>query len=136
MSDTTTTAATPGIDPKRLVAIFYVLAAIAVGVFLERVLGLAFSYARVNDPAIFGEDWTVTTVIGYAIAAGAAIVVWRNARAHKVSLEVAGELKKVTWPSLRETRAATVAVVVATFIAAIILGLFDFVWARLSALIY
>jgi preprotein translocase subunit SecE len=136
MSDTTTTAATPGIDPKRLVAIFYVLAAIAVGVFLERILGLAFSYARVNDPAIFGEDWTVTTVIGYAIAAGAATVIWRNARAHRVSLEVAGELKKVTWPSLRETRAATVAVVVATFIAAIILGLFDFVWARLSALVY
>jgi preprotein translocase subunit SecE len=136
MSDTTTTTATPGIDPKRLVAIFYVLAAIAVGVFIERILGLAFSYARVNDPAIFGEDWTVTTVIGYAIAAGTAIAFWRNARAHRISLEVAGELKKVTWPSLRETRAATVAVVVATFIAAIILGLFDFVWARLSALIY
>jgi preprotein translocase subunit SecE len=127
---------TPGIEPKRLVAIFYVFAAIALGVFLERVLALVFSYGRINDPAILGEDWTLTTAIGFAIAAVAAIVTWRHPRAHRVSLEVAGELKKVTWPSLRETRAATVAVVVTTFVAAIILGLFDFVWARLSALVY
>jgi preprotein translocase subunit SecE len=37
---------------------------------------------------------------------------------------------------MRETRAATVAVVVASFIAAIILGVFDFIWGRLSALVY
>ena len=127
---------TPGIEPKRLVAIFYVFAAIALGMFLERVLALVFSYARINDPAILGEDWTLTTAIGFGIAAVAAIVSWKHPRAHRVSLEVAGELKKVTWPSLRETRAATVAVVVTTFVAAIILGLFDVVWARLSALVY
>jgi preprotein translocase subunit SecE len=127
---------TPGMDPKRLVAIFYVFAAIALGLFLEKILGLAFGAARVVDPALLGEDWTLTTVIGYAVAAVAALLVWRNERALRASLEVAAELKKVTWPSMRETRAATVAVVVATFIAAIILGFFDFVWARLSALIY
>jgi preprotein translocase subunit SecE len=127
---------TPGVDPKRLVVIFYVVAAIALGLFLERVLGLVFSYARVNDPALFGEDWTLTTVIGYAIAVAAGVFTWRHPRANRVSLEVAGELKKVTWPSMRETRAATVAVVVATFIAAVILGVFDFVWARLSSLVY
>jgi preprotein translocase subunit SecE len=123
-------------DPKRLVAIFYVFATIALGLFLEKILGLVFAAARVVDPPLLGEDWTLTTIIGYAVAVVAAVLVWRNARAHRVSLEVAGELKKVTWPSARETRAATVAVVVATFIAAVILGLFDFVWARLSALVY
>jgi preprotein translocase subunit SecE len=127
---------TPGMDPKRLVAISYVFATIALGLFLEKILGLVFGAARVVDPALLGEDWTLTTVIGYAIAIVAGVLVWRNARARRVSLEVAGELKKVTWPSMRETRAATVAVVVATFIAAVILGLFDFVWARLSALVY
>ena len=50
--------------------------------------------------------------------------------------EVWAELKKVTWPSLRETRAATLAVIAATFVAAAILGLFDYVWAWLSARIY
>ncbi len=125
-----------GIDPKRMVLIFYVLAALAIGVFLEKVLGLVFAYARWNDPAIFGEDWSLTTVLGYAMAAAAAVVVWKTPRSQTVSLEIAGELKKVTWPTMRETRAATVAVVIATFAAAVILGVFDYVWARLSSLVY
>ncbi len=125
-----------GMDPKRMVVIFFVLAALAVGVFLEKILGLVFSYARINDPAVFGEDWTLTTVLGFAIAAVAAVVAWRTTRTQAVSLEIAGELKKVTWPTLRETRAATVAVVIATFAAAVILGVFDYVWAKLSSLVY
>ena len=125
-----------GVDPKRLVAIFFVLAALALGVFLEKILGLVFSYARWNDFAVFGEDWTLSTVVGFAASAAAAIVAWRTPKVQTVSLEVAGELKKVTWPTLRETRAATVAVVIATFIAAMILGVFDYVWAKVSSLIY
>jgi preprotein translocase subunit SecE len=125
-----------GIDPKRLVAIFFVFAALAVGAFLEKLLGLLFSYTRWNDPAILGEDWTLTTIVGFAAAAIAAAIAWRTPRVHAVSLEIAAELNKVTWPSMRETRAATVAVLVATFIAAIILGVFDSVWAKLSSLVY
>ena len=125
-----------GIDPKRLVAIFFVFAALGVGVFLEKVLGLLFSYTRWSDPAILGEDWTLTTVVGYAAAAIAAVAAWRTPRLQTVSLEIAAELKKVTWPSMRETRAATVAVVIATFVAAIILGIFDYFWAKLSSLVY
>jgi preprotein translocase subunit SecE len=124
-----------GIEPKRLVAIFYVAAAIFLGVFLEKVLGIVFSYARWNDPALF-SDYRLTTVIGYAIALVVGVVCWKHPRLHGVAIEIAQELKKVTWPSFRETRAATLAVIVATFAAAVILGVFDFVWARLSNLIY
>ena len=127
---------TTGMDPRRMVVIFFVLAAIAVGVFVEKILGLVFTYARWNDPAVFGEDWTLTTVLGFALAVVAAVVAWRTPRTQTVALEIAGELKKVTWPTLRETRAATVAVVAATFAAAVILGVFDFVWARISSLVY
>jgi preprotein translocase subunit SecE len=42
----------------------------------------------------------------------------------------------VTWPSLRETRAATIAVIVASAIAAVVLGVFDLVWSWLSAKVY
>jgi preprotein translocase subunit SecE len=127
-----------GIDPKRLVAIFYVFAAIALGAFLEALAGIALSYLRFNDRQLIGDLTTSEAIgnAGYLVAAIAAWVTWRNPRAHTVSLEVAAELKQVTWPSLRETRAATVAVVLATFVAAIILGLFDFLWARLSSLVY
>jgi preprotein translocase subunit SecE len=125
-----------GIDPRRMVLVFYVLAALALGVFLEKVLGLGFGYTRWNDPAIFGEDWTLTTVLGFALAAAAALVVWRMPKTQTVSLEIAGELRKVTWPTRRETQAATVAVVIATAIAAVILGAFDSLWSWLSGKIY
>ncbi len=126
----------PGIDPKRMVVIFYVAAAVFLGIFLEKMLGILFSYLRWNDFPVFGEDWTITTVVGYATAAASAVVAWRTPRSHAVSMEIAQELTKVTWPTLRETRAATVAVVVATFVAAALLGVFDLVWARLSDLVY
>jgi preprotein translocase subunit SecE len=122
-------------QPKRWVAIFYVLAALAFGVFLERVVALVFSYTRVNDFTFFG-NWNLSSVVGFAIAAIVAVIVWRLPKTQTASLEVALELRRVTWPSLRETRAATIAVIVASFIAAIVLGVFDLLWSRLSNLVY
>lgn len=122
-------------QPKRIVAIAYVLAALVLGVFLEKVTALVFGYVRVNDFEVF-SGWSLSTFIGYGVAAVAAIVGWRVPRTQTVSLEVALELRRVTWPSVRETRAATVAVIVASAIAAVILGLFDFVWSWLSSHVY
>ncbi len=122
-------------QPKRIVAIAYVIAALAVGVFFQKVIELVLSYARVNDFVVLW-DWSLSTVLGFAIAAVIAVVVWRIPRTQTVSLEVALELQRVTWPSLRETRAATVAVIIASAVAAVILGVFDMVWSWLSAKIY
>jgi preprotein translocase subunit SecE len=125
-----------GVDqPKRIVAIFYVLAALALGVFLQKVLELAVAATRFNDAEVlFG--WSVTQIAGFAIAALAAVIVWRIPKTQQVSLEIALELRRVTWPSMRETRAATVAVIVASAVAAIILGVFDLVWSWLSSKVY
>ncbi len=122
-------------QPKRIVVIFWILAAIVLGIFLEKVLALVFSYTRVNDFSIFG-GWTLSTVVGFAAAAVTAVTLWRVPKVQGTSFEVALELRRVTWPSLRETRAATMAVVVATFIASIILGVFDFLWGHISSLVY
>lgn len=128
---------TTGVDqPKRYVAIFYVFAAIALAKFLEKIVSLIFSYARLNDATFLVEGWTTSTLVGFVVAAVVAVVVWRIPKTQTVSLEIALELKRVTWPSLRETRAATIAVVVASFIASIILGVFDYIWGQLSALVY
>jgi preprotein translocase subunit SecE len=122
-------------QPKRIVAIAYVVAALALGVFLENVIGLVLSYTRMNDFSVVG-DWSLSTVLGFGAAAVAAFVVWRIPRTQTVSLEVALELQRVTWPSIRETRAATIAVIVASGVASLILGVFDMVWSWLSAKIY
>jgi preprotein translocase subunit SecE len=125
-----------GVESKRIVAIFYFFAAIVVGIFLEKILGIAFSYARLNDTALLGDEWTITTVLGYGIAAVLAVLAWRSPKVNAVSMQVAQELELVSWPNLRETRASTVAVVVFTFVAAFTLGIFDLVWSRLSSLVY
>ncbi len=126
----------PGVEPKRIVAIFYFFAAVVVGIFLEKILALTFSYARLNDVAVLGDEWTLSTVLGYAIAAAIAVLAWRSPRLNAVSMQVAQELERVSWPSLRETRASTVAVVIFTFVAAFLLGIFDDVWTRLSTRVY
>jgi preprotein translocase subunit SecE len=126
----------PGVDPKRIVAIFYVFAAVVLGIFLEKVLGILFSYARWNDVAVLGEDWTLTTVLGYAVAVVVAFVAWRSQATRGYAMQVAQELERVTWPSWRETRASTVAVVAFTFVASVLLGVFDLLWSRLTSLVY
>ncbi|MGC3998435.1 MAG: preprotein translocase subunit SecE [Anaeromyxobacter sp.] len=120
-------------QPKRIVVIFYVLAALAIGVFLEKVIGKVMAGLSWNDPVVVpGFGYSLSTALGYGLAAIAAVVLWRIPKTQSVSMEIALELRRVTWPTMRETRAATIAVIVASFIAAIILGVFDWVWGTAS----
>jgi preprotein translocase subunit SecE len=69
-----------------------------------------------------------------ALAAG--IVLYKNERVYGLANEVATELKKVTWPTRKETQTATIVVVVTVIVAAILLGVFDAVWSWLTDRIY
>lgn len=73
-------------------------------------------------------------------AAGAAlitgVVMYRSDRIYGLANEVASELKKVTWPTAKEVRTATIVVIVMAIVSALILGVFDFVWTSLTELVY
>lgn len=69
-----------------------------------------------------------------AVTAG--VVLYRNDRIYHLANEVSSELKKVTWPTGKEIRSATLVVIVMAIISALILGLFDFVWSNLTELVY
>ncbi|WP_044186080.1 preprotein translocase subunit SecE [Hyalangium minutum] len=113
-------------DPKRLVVIFLLLAGIVTALFFEHVLGLIWARFGWGDPILVeGVDWQVSTLVGYLLALGLALLVWFQPKAHAVSIDIASELMKVTWPSWSETRASTVAVIVASVVAAIILFFID-----------
>ncbi len=120
---------------KRIVGIAYVVAALVVGVFLARVFQAAFVWGSVNDLDLLGLT-SLSGALGYGIAALVAIFVWRIPRTRQVSLDIALELGRVTWPTMRETRAATIAVIVASLVAAVILGLFDLGWATIANWVY
>jgi preprotein translocase subunit SecE len=95
----------------------------------------------------WGIDWiwgyfgsvpneTIISVAAAVIAAVAGIVMYRSDRYYYLANEVASELKKVTWPTGKEVRTATVVVIVMAIISALILGLFDFVWSKVTELVY
>lgn len=139
-------AARTGTDPARLVVIFLLLMAVAVGMFLGEMIALSLAALNVRDPSfIEGLDWRLSTMAGYALSFGTAIVLWTNARTRAFGDEVASELLKVTWPGWEEVRSSTTAVIVASFISAMILFAIDNfalrlmvdwipqAWARLQA---
>ncbi|MSP91780.1 MAG: preprotein translocase subunit SecE [Myxococcales bacterium] len=64
------------------------------------------------------------------------IALWRDQRVFNLAHEVAGELRKVTWPSFAETRLSTVVVMVTTVLVAVLLALFDFGFRLLTKAIY
>ena len=101
--------------------------------------------------AFYLMKWTIDWIWGYfvavpdefAVTAIAAIValvlgiaLYRRERVYTLATEVASELGKVTWPTAKEVRAATIVVVVMALLSAAILGLFDLVWAQLTEVVY
>ncbi len=88
-----------------------------------------------NDPAVLSRDVTLTTMLGWGVAAAAAIFCFVHKRTFTLAQEVADELAKVSWPSREETGAATVVVLVTVVICALYLGAFDAVWLWLTNLV-
>jgi preprotein translocase subunit SecE len=115
-----------GMDPKRLVVIFYLLTGLIFAVFLDHVCGLVWGRAGWSDPTIIdGLDWQVSTLVGVLLAAAAAVGAYVHPKSHALSLDVASELMKVTWPTWEETKNSTVAVIVASVVAAVLLFVID-----------
>ena len=70
------------------------------------------------------------TVFAGLLAIFVSIWTYRNERIHGLANEVSAELKKVSWPSAKEVRAATLVVIVMS------ISLFDMMWSNLTELIY
>ena len=81
-------------------------------------------------------DEFITTLVAFAGALTTGIVLYKNDRVHGMASEVAAELKKVTWPTAKEVRAATVVVIGMAILSAVVLGLFDLIWAQVTELVY
>ena len=110
-----------GMDPKRLVVIFYLIAGIVLMLFLAHVFD-RFDWA---NKELFEGGFNRSGLVGFLIAAALAIAAYRHPTTHALSIDVASELMKVTWPTWQETRTSTMAVVVASVVAAVILFCID-----------
>jgi preprotein translocase subunit SecE len=105
-----------------LVIIFYLIVGVVLILFLDHLLSLVWAHFGWADPELIeGLQWNVTSLIAVALSLGAALFCYLNPEVRQLSMEVATELMKVTWPSWSETRVSTMAVVVTSLIASIIL---------------
>ncbi len=75
-------------------------------------------------------------LVGTGLAAVAAFMLWRSPRVFQSASDVVAELRKVTWPTRKETTQAAVVVIVLVVIVSIFLGLFDFFWSWFTTLIF
>ncbi len=109
-----------------MVGVAFFAFAFAGGMFLGHVIGAVFHALRLNDLSLLGVDeLTLSAVLGFAVSVGAAVYCWLSQPIRTAALDVASELKRVTWPSLAETRVSTVAVIVASVVSSLVLFGFD-----------
>jgi preprotein translocase subunit SecE len=67
-----------------------------------------------------------------AIAGGILfLVLYKNEQANQFMNEVLVELSRVAWPTQRDTRSATIVVIIMVLISGMVLGLLDYCWVQL-----
>ena len=112
--------------PNKFVHLMFALGALLLAFILSRMTDWAWSYfAKPNDLVINGlgvrrggrRPLSLPTATSGSYAS---------------VIEVTRELEKVTWPTRKETSAATIVVIVTVVIAAIILSIFDAIWSHLT----
>lgn len=116
--------------PNKPVHLMYLCGAVLLFYLLQWSIDWVWGYLATPP-----SDFNISIFAG-AIAVITGIALYRNDRVYTLANEVTGELKKVTWPTPKEVRAATIVVIVMAVISAIILGVFDLVWSNLTELVY
>jgi len=85
----------------------------------------------------FGKPKAFITIpLSFLVASVAVYMAWRSEEIFTLASECVTELMKVSWPTRKETMAATLVVIVTVFIASVFLGIYDGMWAYLSRQLY
>lgn len=116
--------------PNKPVHLIYLVGAVVMFYLLQWSIDWIWGYFAPSP-----SDFKISLAAAL-IATIASIVLYKNDRLYNLANEVSTELKKVTWPTAKEVRSATIVVIIMAILSALILGLFDFVWSNLTELVY
>jgi preprotein translocase subunit SecE len=114
-------------EVKRYVNISFVFVMMVMAWLFVNVISLIFGLLSVMDKPLLGDTVRYSTVAGLILAIIGTIMLWRNSKVYNWALNVAYEMKQVTWPTMDETKYAMKVVIATSVIVALILFLFDFV---------
>lgn len=113
-------------DPRRLVVVSYLVFGLILTLFFGRLIEMLLAQLSVgNAELLAGAGIKLADVLGFVLTAGLATYAWTNPKVKTLSLEVATELMRVTWPSWEDVRVSTIAVVVASLVASVLLFAMD-----------
>jgi preprotein translocase subunit SecE len=116
--------------PNKPVHLIYLCGAVLLFYLLQWSIDWVWGYFSTSPSE------TKISLISAVVAVVIGVTLYRNDRVYTLANEVSGELKKVTWPTAKEVRTATIVVIVMAIISAVILGVFDLVWSNLTELVY
>jgi preprotein translocase subunit SecE len=126
-TDATTAANRSSMTPERLVVIFTLCLAIVLVLFLKHVIAPGWVALGFPDRPLFegAEEWTYSSLVAVALTAAIIGGAWASPKIRHLAFETASELMRVTWPSWAEVRVSTVAVIVASVVAGVVLFFID-----------
>ena len=116
--------------PNRFIHLMFIAGAIVMAYLFAKSGEWALGYLVAKPPE------TLIAVGAVVVGSVGAFILYRNDRVFELAAEVTNELRKVSWPSRKETRTATVVVIIVTLIFAVVLGLYDAFWSWLTGRIY
>lgn len=116
---------------RRVLGFVWTLLAMAVAYVLGAGVLWTFTTLDVANPRVVGNI-PLSTIVGVALAAAIAGGLWAAPKPRTFGIEVVEETRKVVWPSWPEVRDGTLVVTVTAVVFAVILGLFDLLWARVT----
>ena len=117
--------------PNKPVHLMYLVGAVILFYLLQWTIDWVWGTFTPSTPSDFK--------ISLAAAVGATVVgiiTYRNDQIYGLANEVASELKKVTWPTAKETRSSTITVIFMAILSALILFTFDLVWSGITERVY
>lgn len=120
---------------KRLVNLFFAASTLITYVVLSKLFASVLVTAGMRNTHILGKGFTMSNLLGAALAVALLFWAWRHARVRPMVQEVGDELVKVTWPDWDETRGQSKVVIIVTLIISAILWVFDQVFGNLTDLI-
>lgn len=120
------------IDNTRITVVLHLVFGVVVWYIVSEGLQLLWAQMGWPSPRYFGvSELRPPQLVAVGVAVLAIGVVAFNAKVQTFNNEVINELRKVTWPSGKETRQTAIVVLVVTGVIAGILGGWDFVFSKI-----